>query len=72
MTDTDLVFDRVQEKSSIRDAARGSLGGLFLSGDPPAVGATVITTGRCRGVFQRRTRVFGPGYNRSCKWLVAP
>ena len=60
----------VDESSTFRSARDGS-GGFLLVGLAPSIEVTVTMTGRGRGVIPRQVRVFGPGYNRSSKWLVA-
>ena len=61
----------VDESSTFR-SARDVAGGILLADLAPSIEATVTVTGRGRGVIPRQVRVFGPGYNRSSKWLVAP
>jgi len=45
---------------------------FFVAWQFAGIKASVTETGRGRGVKRGTVRVFGPGYNRSFKWLVAP
>src|SRR5262245_24028929 len=71
VADTALVFGCVWMCRQRSDPPETRLAGFLLIRSR-SIEASVMETGRGRGVIPWRERVFGPGYKGSFKWLVAP